>query len=236
LSHEAVDLGKMERSLEAHGYAVLDQLLAPARCVELSAQYNNAVAFRKRVVMSRHSFGQGEYQYFAYPLPSAVQTLRARLYAQLAGVANEWQRQLRVDRVFPESHEAFLDECRRGGQTAPTPLMLRYQRGDYNCLHQDVYGDHMFPIQVAILLSAPGLEFVGGEFVLTEQRPRMQSKVTVVPLKQGDAVAFAVSHRPALGKRGWYRANTRHGVSPLQSGLRHTLGIIFHDALEPSGQ
>jgi uncharacterized protein len=226
----------MERSLEAHGYAVLDQLLAPARCVELSAQYNNAVAFRKRVVMSRHSFGQGEYQYFAYPLPSAVQTLRARLYAQLAGVANEWQRQLRVDRVFPESHEAFLDECRRGGQTAPTPLMLRYQRGDYNCLHQDVYGDHMFPIQVAILLSAPGLEFVGGEFVLTEQRPRMQSKVTVVPLKQGDAVAFAVSHRPALGKRGWYRANTRHGVSPLQSGLRHTLGIIFHDALEPSGQ
>jgi hypothetical protein len=192
--------------------------------------YADARHFRSRVVMQRHGFGQGEYQYFSYPLPDIVAQLRATLYPRLVGVANAWNEAMGIDVRYPPKHADFLARCHEAGQQRPTPLLLQYGPGDYNCLHQDLYGEHVFPIQVAVLLSRPGEDFTGGEFVLTEQRPRMQSRPEVVPLRQGDAVVFAVHHRPVQGSRGFYRVNMRHGVSTLRSGHRHTLGIIFHDA------
>jgi uncharacterized protein len=186
--------------------------------------------FRSRVVMSRHGFGRGEYKYFAYPLPQVVEDLRVSLYPGLAVVANRWNEAMRIDVRFPSDHTAFIDWCHAAGQTRPTPLLLQYAPGDFNCLHQDVYGEHVFPLQVAILLKEPGVDFTGGEFVLTEQRPRMQSRAEVVPLLRGDGVIFPVRHRPVQGGRGSYRVNLRHGVSRVRSGSRYTLGIIFHDA------
>jgi hypothetical protein len=186
--------------------------------------------FRSRIVMGRHGFGRGEYKYFSYPLPEPIAELRPELYARLHGIANRWNEAMGIDIRYPESHETFLKRCHEAGQLRPTPLLLQYGEGDYNCLHQDLYGEHVFPLQVAVLLSEPGLDFEGGEFVLTEQRPRMQSRAEVVPLGQGDAVAFAVHVRPVQGTRGLYRVNMRHGVSRLRSGRRHTVGVIFHDA------
>jgi hypothetical protein len=180
--------------------------------------------------MGRHGFGRGEYKYFAYPLPDVIAQLRPMLYVRLHQVANRWNEAMGIDIRYPPTHEAFLERCHAAGQTRPTPLLLQYGAGDYNCLHQDLYGEHVFPLQVAILLSEPGRDFTGGEFVLTEQRPRMQSRPEVVQLGQGDAVAFAVHHRPVQGTRGFYRVNLRHGVSRIHSGHRHTVGIIFHDA------
>jgi uncharacterized protein len=180
--------------------------------------------------MGRHGFGRGEYKYFSYPLPQLIAELRPKLYEQLQSVANRWNEAMGIDISYPKSHAAFLKRCHDAGQAKPTPLLLQYGEGDYNCLHQDLYGEHVFPLQVAILLSEPGRDFEGGEFVLTEQRPRMQSRAEVVPLRQGDGVAFAVHHRPVAGTRGTYRVNLRHGVSRIRSGRRHTLGVIFHDA------
>jgi hypothetical protein len=192
--------------------------------------YPDDAAFRSRVVMARHGFGRGEYKYFRYPLPDLVERLRTDMYPQLAPIANRWNEALRIDVRYPERHTEFLQRCHDAGQPRPTPLLLQYGEGDYNCLHQDLYGEHVFPIQVAVLLSEPERDFAGGDFVLTEQRPRMQSRVEVVPLRQGDAVAFAVHHRPVQGTRGTYRVNLKHGVSRIRRGHRHTLGIIFHDA------
>ncbi|HEY2481179.1 MAG TPA: 2OG-Fe(II) oxygenase [Caulobacteraceae bacterium] len=205
-------------------------LLAGAQCAGIIDLYARKETFRKEVDMLRHGFGQGEYKYFAYPLPPLVQNLRASLYPHLAPVANRWSALLGGEARFPADLAAYLERCHRAGQTRPTPLVLSYGPGDYNRLHQDLYGEHVFPIQVAVLLSEPGRDFTGGEFVLAEQRPRMQSRVDVIPLNQGDAVVFAVSHRPARGTRRPYRVNLRHGVSRLRSGARSTLGIIFHDA------
>jgi uncharacterized protein len=192
--------------------------------------YPDDAHFRSHIHMARHGFGRGEYKYFAYPLPDRVSLLRAALYPPLAGIANRWNEALGIDVRFPADHNAFLDRCHAAGQTRPTPLLLRYGPGDYNCLHQDLYGEHVFPLQVAILLAEPGRDFSGGEFVITEQRPRMQSRASVVPLSQGDAVVVAVHHRPVRGTRGTYRVTLRHGVSEILTGRRHTLGIIFHDA------
>ena len=214
----------VEASLNAHGCAVIAGLLTPEVCARLAANYDDEGLFRSRVVMARHGFGQGEYKYFAYPLPHEVASLRSSLYPELAAIANRWGGD------YPPQHDAYLDRCHQAGQTRPTPLLLRYVEGDYNCLHQDVYGEHVFPLQVTVLLSKPGEEFTGGEFVLVEQRPRMQSRAEVVPLGQGDAVVFPVHHRPVQSTRGTYRVNLRHGVSRVRSGGRHTLGIIFHDA------
>ncbi|MGH8847883.1 MAG: 2OG-Fe(II) oxygenase [Polaromonas sp.] len=212
------------------GSTVIKQLLSAPECEALVRLYPEARHFRRRVVMQRHGFGQGEYQYFSYPLPETVARLRATLYPALVGVANAWNEAMGMDVRYPEDHASFLARCHAAGQQRPTPLLLQYGPGDYNCLHQDLYGEHVFPLQVAVLLSRPGEDFTGGEFVLTEQRPRMQSRPEVVPLAQGDAVVFAVHHRPVQGSRGFYRVNMRHGVSRLRSGQRHTLGIIFHDA------
>ena len=217
-------------TLDERGYAVLPQLLSPCECAALAAMYREPAHFRSRVVMARHGYGRGEYQYLAYPLPALVAELRETLYPPLAGIANRWQAALGLDVRFPSTHTEFLARCHDAGQCRPTPLLLQYGVGDYNCLHQDLYGEHVFPLQVAVLLSAPGRDFGGGEFVLTEQRPRMQSRVEVVGLAQGDAVVFAVHQRPAQGSRGTYRVNLRHGVSRLTRGARHTLGVIFHDA------
>lgn len=217
--------------LDTYGCAVLPGLLTPSECRDLAALYGQDDGFRSRVVMARHGFGQGEYRYFAYPLPGAVQQLREALYPRLVGIANRWNETLGIAVRYPLQHKDFLARCHAAGQVRPTPLLLQYGPGDYNCLHQDLYGEHVFPLQVAVLLSAPGADFTGGEFVLTEQRPRMQSRAEVVPLGQGDAVVFAVHHRPVQGTRGAYRVTLRHGVSRLRSGTRHTLGIIFHDAL-----
>jgi hypothetical protein len=216
--------------LDAQGCAVLPNLLSAEECQALAALYDTDEKFRSRIVMGRHGFGRGEYKYFAYPLPEPIASLRPALYPPLSRIANRWNEAMGIAIRYPDDHAAFLKRCHAAGQTRPTPLLLRYEAGDYNCLHQDLYGEHVFPLQVAILLSRPGEDFSGGEFVLTEQRPRMQSRAEVVPLRQGDAVAFAVHHRPVQGTRGVYRVNLRHGVSRLRSGRRHTVGVIFHDA------
>ena len=217
-------------SLNASGVALLRNLLREETCKELAVLYPQDTLFRSRVVMSRHGYGRGEYKYFGYPLPPVIARLRTALYAHLAPVANRWNEQLGDSVRFPARHAQFLERCHAAGQCRPTPLLLQYGAGDYNCLHQDLYGEHVFPLQVAILLSKPGADFEGGELVLTEQRPRMQSRPEVVPLQQGDAAVFAVHHRPVQGTRGIYRVNHRHGVSRIRRGSRHTLGIIFHDA------
>ncbi|HUQ11253.1 MAG TPA: 2OG-Fe(II) oxygenase [Steroidobacteraceae bacterium] len=216
--------------LDEHGCVRVANLLDATECVDIARQYDDATRFRSRVIMARHGFGRGEYQYFAYPLPERITQLRARLYARLAPIANRWMEQTGNDTRYPQSHAEFLARCHEAGQRRPTPLLLRYQAGDYNCLHQDLYGEHVFPLQMAVLLSRPGEDFSGGEFVLTEQRPRQQSRVEVVPLQQGDAVIFAVNERPVQGARGYHRVKMRHGISRLRSGRRHTLGIILHDA------
>jgi len=216
--------------LDGQGAAVIEQLIARDECDALAALYAEDARFRSRVVMARHGFGRGEYKYFAYPLPPMIAELRASLYPRLAPIANRWNAAMSLEVTYPDDHASFLARCHAAGQVRPTPLLLAYGEGDYNCLHQDLYGEHVFPLQVAILLSEPGRDFTGGEFVITEQRPRMQSRPSVLPLRQGDAVAFAVHHRPVQGTRGSYRVNLRHGVSRIRSGHRHTAGVIFHDA------
>ena len=228
---DAIDWTQATADLDAQGCAVLKGLaVAGANAARWRRSIPTTAHFRSRVVMGRHGFGRGEYKYFSYPLPDLIAELRPALYARLRGVANRWNEAMGIDIRYPDRHEAFLKRCHDAGQTRPTPLLLQYGAGDYNCLHQDLYGEHVFPLQVAILLSEPGRDFTGGEFVLTEQRPRMQSRAEVVPLAQGDAVAFAVHHRPVQGTRGFYRVNLRHGVSRIRSGHRHTVGVIFHDA------
>ena len=226
----ALDWERIAHELEDRGAAVIERVLSPAECAALAMLYPVDDHFRSRVVMARHGFGRGEYKYFGYPLPPLVAGLRAALYPRLALIANRWHTAMRIAVRFPDTHAAFLVRCHDAGQRRPTPLLLRYGAGDYNCLHQDLYGEHVFPLQVAILLSDPAHDFTGGEFVMTEQRPRMQSRPQVLPLRQGDAAVIAVQHRPVQGTRGVYRVNLRHGVSQVRSGQRHTLGIIFHDA------
>ena len=226
----ALDWQQIGDNLDQQGSALLQGVLSLDECQALAALYPEESIFRSRVVMGRHGFGRGEYKYFNYPLPEIIQGLRTALYPRLAPVANRWNTAMGIEVRYPVSHDEFVQRCHNAGQQRPTPLLLQYGEGDFNCLHQDLYGEHVFPIQVAILLSEPQRDFTGGEFVLTEQRPRMQSRPEVVPLRQGDAVAFAVHHRPVEGTRGTYRVNLRHGVSRLRSGQRHTVGIIFHDA------
>ncbi|HSC27233.1 MAG TPA: 2OG-Fe(II) oxygenase [Vicinamibacterales bacterium] len=227
---DALDWQQIGTDLDESGCSLLECLLTREECMSLAALYPDDTTFRTRVVMARHGYGRGEYKYFTYPLPALVAELREALYPPLSAVANRWSEALGGSVRYPAGHEAFLQRCHRAGQARPTPLLLQYGAGDYNCLHQDLYGEHAFPLQVAFLLSAPGKDFTGGEFVLAEQRPRMQSRPHVVPLTQGDAVIFAVSHRPVAGTRGTYRVTMRHGVSRIRTGRRHTLGIIFHDA------
>ncbi|HEY2660228.1 MAG TPA: 2OG-Fe(II) oxygenase [Caulobacteraceae bacterium] len=226
----AIDWARVAGDLDAQGWAVVPSLLPAETCGAVTGLYEDSGRFRSRVVMARHGYGRGEYQYFAYPLPDVVADLRAGLYPHLAPMANRWNEAMGLAPRFPADHAAFLKRCHQAGQVRPTPLMLRYGPGDYNCLHQDLYGEHVFPLQSAILLSEPGEDFSGGEFVITEQRPRMQSRPSVVPLSRGDAVIFAVHHRLVAGTRGTYRVNLRHGVSTVTGGSRHTLGVIFHDA------
>jgi uncharacterized protein len=226
----AGDWARAATDLDQYGWALLSKLLNAEECAELAGHNEDDSRFRSTVVMARHGFGRGEYKYFAYPLPGLIAALRPALYANLAPVANRWSESMGIAVRYPPSHAEFLARCHTAGQTRPTPLLLRYGAGDYNCLHQDLYGEHVFPLQVVILLSQPGDDFSGGEFLLTEQRPRMQSRAEVVPLQRGDAAVFAVHHRPVQGTRGTYRVNLRHGVSRLRSGHRFTAGIIFHDA------
>lgn len=226
----ALEWSRIAAQLDEQGYATTSTLLSAAECNQLATGYNDASQFRSRIMMARHGFGRGEYQYYNYPLPALIQTLRDSLYPPLAAIANRWYEALNNPTRFPLEHRAFLDLCHNTGQMRPTPLLLKYQPGDYNCLHQDLYGEMVFPLQVAFLLSNPAHDFTGGEFVLTEQRPRMQSRASVVPLQQGEAVIFAVNHRPQSGTRGVYRVAMRHGVSTIRSGQRFTLGVIFHDA------
>jgi len=226
----AIGWHTVEADLDAQGAAVIKRLLTPAECYELSLLYQRDDIFRARIVMARHGFGRGEYRYFDYPLPPLIGALRESLYARLAPVANRWYDAMGMTARFPDRHCDFIDRCKAAGQQKPTPLLLQYGAGDYNCLHQDLYGEHAFPLQVVLLLSEPDRDFVGGEFVMTEQRPRMQSRPLVLPLRQGDAAVVATSHRPVRGARGVYRVNLKHGVSHLRSGHRHTAGIIFHDA------
>lgn len=226
----AIDWPGTTKALNDNGNAVLQSLLTAQECNELAGLYANEEGFRSRVVMARHGFGRGEYKYFDYPLPDLIRELRTSLYRKLAPIANAWNESMKVDVCYPPEHAEFIERCHAAGQTRATPLLLEYKPGDFNCLHQDVYGERVFPMQVAFLLSEPGADFTGGEFVLTEQRPRMQTRPEVVPLRQGDAVAFAVRNRPVPGTRGVYRVNMRHGVSRVHSGKRHTMGIIFHDA------
>jgi hypothetical protein len=226
----AYDWTAVEAGLDGFGCAVLPALLSPEACRGLAARYADESQFRSHIVMARYGFGKGEYRYFKYPLPNPIQDLRTALYPHLAGIANAWNTRLGIAERFPLEHEAFLARCHAAGQTRPTPLVLKYGPGDFNCLHQDLYGDIWFPIQVAVLLSDPSTDFTGGEFLLTEQRPRMQSRAEVVALRQGDAVAFAVNERPVRGTKGTYRVKLRHGVSRLRSGQRFSAGIIFHDA------
>jgi len=227
---DAFDWQRVGKELDEYGSGLLPGVLSPEECQALAGLYTDDSLFRSRVIMGRHGFGRGEYKYFSYPLPEIIQELRTALYPRLALVANRWNTAMGIAVRYPGQHGEFVQRCHDAGQLRPTPLLLQYGEGDYNCLHQDVYGEHVFPIQVAILLSEPAKDFTGGEFVLTEQRPRMQSRPEVVPLRQGDAVAFAVHHRPVQGTHGIYRVNLRHGVSRLRSGRRHTAGIIFHDA------
>jgi hypothetical protein len=227
---EGVSWSAIEEQLDAAGCAVLPNLLATGDCDALTPLYAQDAPFRSRIVMSRHGFGRGEYKYFSYPLPEPVARLRESIYPRLVPIANRWQEALGLPARFPPRHADFIRRCHDRGQLRPTPLMLSYGEGDYNCLHQDLYGEQVFPLQLAVLLSEPGRDFEGGEFVMTEQRPRMQSRPEVVALRQGDAVVFAVHARPVQGTRGVYRVNHRHGVSRLRSGRRFTLGIIFHDA------
>ncbi|HEV8693752.1 MAG TPA: 2OG-Fe(II) oxygenase [Lysobacter sp.] len=226
----AIDWTRVSNDLDAQGSAAIENLISPAECGALAALYEAEERFRSRVVMGRHGFGRGEYKYFDYPLPDVIARLRTAIYPHLATIANRWHAAMGLDARFPDKHAQFIERCHAAGQRRPTPLLLRYGAGDYNCLHQDLYGEHVFPLQLTILLSEPGRDFTGGEFVITEQRPRMQSRPEVVPLRQGDAVVFAVHHRPVRGSRGVYRVNLRHGVSRVRSGHRHTAGIIFHDA------
>jgi hypothetical protein len=226
----AADWAGVADHLDGYGWAMLESLLTAEECARIAGLYGDDRRFRSQVVMARHGFGRGEYKYFAYPLPDLVSDLRAALYPRLAPVANRWHESLGLGVRFPGTLPEFIERCHRAGQTRPTPLLLRYGPGDFNALHQDVYGEHVFPLQLTILLSAPEHDFTGGEFVLSEQRPRMQSRVEVVPLRRGDAVVFAVRHRPVRGARGTFRVALRHGVSRLRSGHRHTVGVIFHDA------
>jgi len=225
-----IDWRSVERELNETGAAVLERVLTPTECRDIAALYDGGGTFRSHIVMARHGFGKGEYKYFSYPLPLVIGSLRTALYPHLVPVANAWNERMGIATRYPDAHRDFLALCHSQGQTRPTPLLLRYETGDYNCLHQDLYGDLAFPLQAAILLAQPGKDFTGGEFVMTEQRPRMQSRAEVIPLSQGDAVVFAVHHRPMKGTRGTYRVNLRHGMSRLRSGRRHTLGVIFHDA------
>ena len=224
------DWDRLSRDIDRQGWATTSPLLTTEDCKALAESYDDDALFRSRVIMARHGFGKGEYRYFSYPLPPLVADLRSALYERLVPIANRWRDSLGVSDPFPATHEEYLARCHAAGQVRPTPLVLRYGPGDYNCLHQDLYGDLVFPLQAAFLLSKPGEDFTGGELVLTEQRPRMQSRAQVVPLRQGEAVIFAVNHRPVQGTRGTYRVAMRHGVSPLREGRRHTLGIILHDA------
>ena len=227
---EKLDWERLARHLDGQGIAVINELLSPAACRALAALYQKNEIFRSRVVMARHGFGRGEYKYFSYPLPDLIAALRRDIYPHLVPIANRWNDALRLDARFPAKHADFIARCHQAGQDKPTALLLQYRAGDYNCLHQDLYGEHVFPLQLTILLSEPQKDFTGGEFVMTEQRPRMQSRPIVVPLRQGDAIVFAVHHRPVQGTRGVYRVNLRHGVSCIRSGQRYTAGIIFHDA------
>ena len=227
---DAIDWAGVAAALDADGAAVVESLLARAQCEALAALYDEDAAFRSRVVMARHGFGRGEYRYFAYPLPDLVAELRAAFYPHLAPIANRWHEAMGLAARFPARHADYLARCHAAGQARPTPLLLRYGAGDHNCLHQDLYGEHVFPLQLVVLLAEPGRDFEGGEFVLTEQRPRMQSRPLVLPLRQGDAALIAVHQRPVQGTRGPYRVNLRHGVSTVRAGRRHALGIIFHDA------
>jgi len=220
----------VSRELHAEGNAVIKSILSPAECDEIRALYQQKEIFRSHIVMERHGFGRGEYRYFSYPLPGLIADLRTSLYPHLAPIANSWHELMGIDVRFPARHADFIQRCHEAGQNKPTPLLLKYEANDYNCLHQDLYGEHVFPLQLTVALSEPEKDFTGGEFVMTEQRPRMQSRAIVVPLQKGDAVVFAVRHRPVQGKKSVYRVNLRHGVSRLRSGSRHTLGIIFHDA------
>jgi hypothetical protein len=225
-----LDWAAIADELDAHGCTTTGPLLTADECARLTATYAEDARFRSRIVMARHGFGRGEYKYFAYALPAFVADLRTALYPPLAGIANRWNEAMGLPVRYPQDHASFLKRCHKAGQGKPTPLLLQYGPGDYNCLHQDLYGEHVFPLQVAFLLSRPGDDFTGGEFVLTEQRPRMQSRAEVVPLAQGEGVIFPVHHRPVQGTRGIYRVTMRHGVSRIRSGRRHTLGVIFHDA------
>jgi hypothetical protein len=216
--------------LDAHGWAMLPKLLTPSEAAVVAGFFNDDSRFRSHIIMARHGFGRGEYKYFTYPLPDKVADLRTALYARLVPIANRWNESMGIDVRYPDAHADFIERCHKAGQMRPTPLLLQYGEGDFNALHQDVYGEHVFPLQAAILLAEPQKDFTGGEFVLTEQRPRMQSRAEVVPLDRGDGVVWAVRSRPVQGTRGTYRVNMRHGVSRLRSGHRHTLGVIFHDA------
>jgi uncharacterized protein len=218
------------RELDVEGNAIVKGILSPDECEEIRGFYEDEDLFRSQIVMERHGFGRGEYRYFSYPLPGLIGALRSDVYPHLVPIANRWNEAMGIDVRYPATHADFIQRCHQAGQNKPTPLILKYGPDDYNCLHQDLYGEHVFPLQIAVLLSEPETDFTGGEFVMTEQRPRMQSRPIVVPLQQGDGVVFAVNHRPVKGKKSVYRVNLRHGVSRLRSGNRFTLGIIFHDA------
>jgi hypothetical protein len=224
------DWSSITAHIDSHGWALLPKLLTANECATMAARYGDDRQFRSRIVMARHGFGRGEYKYFDYPLPDDVASLRTALYRRMAPIANRWSAAMGLPDRYPDEHAEFITRCQAAGQTRPTPLLLQYGVDDFNALHQDIYGELVFPLQVTILLSEPDAEFTGGEFVLTEQRPRMQSRVEVVPLRRGDGVVFAVRHRPVQGARGVYRVNLRHGVGRVRSGRRHTLGVIFHDA------
>jgi hypothetical protein len=227
---EEIDWAKVYSNLDAQGWAIVSKLLTRAEADSIASLYRQEQGFRSHIIMSRHGFGRGEYKYFNYPLPPLIQALRAAAYRRLAPIANQWHERMGEEMRFPSEHPSFLERCHQAGQTRPTPLLLEYGADDYNCLHRDLYGEHVFPIQIAILLNEPGEDFEGGEFVMTEQRPRMQTRPMVLPLRKGDAAIFAVNSRPMKGMRGNYRVKLNHGVSKLHSGIRHTIGIIFHDA------